>query len=266
MSAGPFAPLGIYNGPASRRQPGESVRRSLLRIAALMSLVILPATAAAVVQTDPSVTSGRAALGSHWSYPWYDEATDGIRVLDFEPPEEPAKERPLKTSFAPSSGWTDGMVVTIGAIVLGAIAFLLARAFLKAEQATVVTQSGPSREIDITRIEQLPVRIADGKTDLLAEARRLHAEQRYGEAMIYLYSHQLLELDRLHVIHLARGKTNRQYLREAARAAQIKDALAASIVAFEDVFFGHHELSRDRFETCLAGFEQLAAAEQRGSA
>ncbi|HEX3657314.1 MAG TPA: DUF4129 domain-containing protein [Pirellulales bacterium] len=240
----------------------------MLLIAAMVGLA-LPATAtSASVDADASVQSGRTALGNHWSYPWYDESTDGIRVLEFEPPKEaPEKEAsPSERSSTPSSGVTEVVVITVGAVVLGAMAFFLARAFLKAEQATAITQPGPSREIDITRIEHLPVRIADGKTDLLAEARRLSTEQRYGEAMVYLYSHQLLELDRLHVIRLTRGKTNRQYLREAARAAGVKDTLATSIVAFEDVFFGHHELSRERFETCLAGVEQLSAAAQRGSA
>jgi hypothetical protein len=264
MSIGLQAPRKFHPWRVSWPQPGEFVRKSMLLITALVSFTILPTPSAGNADADASVQAGRTALGSHWSYPWYDEATDGIRVLEFEPPDERA-EILRETPSAPSSGSTEVLVVTIGAAVLGALACLLARAFLKAEQATAILQTGPSREIDITRIEQLPVRIEDGKTDLLAEAQRLYAQQRYGEAMVYLYSHQLLELDRLHIICLTRGKTNRQYLREAARSANISDTLAASIIAFEEVFFGHHELSRDRFEACLTGFEQLAVG-QRGTA
>jgi hypothetical protein len=214
---------------------------------------------------DESVQSGRAALGSHWSYPWYDESTDGARLIPIEPEQvaKPEKAQEYPTS-APSGGSNEMVVVVIGAILLGGLAWILARAYLKAESAAVVVETRSSREIDIARIEHLPFHLAAGKTDLLAEARRLYEQQRYGEAMVYLYSHQLLELDRLHVIHLAKGKTNRQYLREIVRqsaggaaGAQVKDQFSASMVAFEDVFFGHHELERARFEACLAGVERL---------
>ena len=50
--------------------------------------------------------------------------------------------------------------------------------------------------------------------DLLAEARRHYQAGNYGAAIVYLFSFQLVQLDRRQIIQLAKGKTNRQYLRE----------------------------------------------------
>ncbi|HEX4148129.1 MAG TPA: DUF4129 domain-containing protein [Pirellulales bacterium] len=228
--------------------------------AAWLELAVIGWAAPAAEPGDASVQSGRSALGNHWSYNWYDESTDGVRLIDIETDGRPSSTREESTSTAAGGGGSlETLIVIFGALILGTLAWILARAFLKAEESGVVANAQPGREIDITRIEHLPFRIERGKTDLLAEARRLSGLQLYGEAMIYLYSHQLLELDRLHVIQLSRGKTNRQYLREAGQQARVRDQLAASMLAFEEVFFGRHELDRDRFESCLAGVEQLAA-------
>jgi hypothetical protein len=110
------------------------------------------------------------------------------------------------------------------------------------------------------RIESLPFHIARPQTNLLAEARRHYLAGDYGEAMIYLFSYKLVQLDKSHFIRLARGKTNRQYLGELRRSLPLWRILYSAMVAFEDVFFGHHPLSRERFEACwnrLDEFHQL---------
>ena len=71
----------------------------------------------------------------------------------------------------------------------------------------------------VDRVEALPFRVPRQATDLLSEARRQYEKGNYNEAIVYLFSHQLVELDRQHLIHLARGKTNRQLVRELVRAA-----------------------------------------------
>jgi hypothetical protein len=63
-----------------------------------------------------------------------------------------------------------------------------------------------------------------------------------------------VQLDRHHVIRLAKGKTNRQYLRETRTRPALAEILETTMVAFEDVFFGKHELSRQRFEECHSQF------------
>lgn len=240
--------------------------QTLLVLLALAAAVLGPKACAQAADAQASVQSGRQALGSHWSYPWYDEATDGIRSLNIEPEKTEHVERRSSThASGGESGSVDVLVMTIAAVVLSAIAILLVRAFLKTERATAIAEPQHSRAIDITRIEQLPFQLDLDVTDLLAAARKFYAAGQYGQAMVYLYSHLLLELDRRQMIVLARGKTNRQYLREAASSGEIKELLRLSMIAFEDVFFGHHALARARFEKCLIGLERLLPAERGGA-
>jgi hypothetical protein len=94
----------------------------------------------------------------------------------------------------------------------------------------------------------LPFQLKRPTGDFLSEARRLYEAGQYSEAIVYLFSYQLVALDKRHVIHLAKGKTNRQYLRETRSRESLKQILHKTMISFEDVFFGHHELSRERFE------------------
>ena len=86
------------------------------------------------------------------------------------------------------------------------------------------------------------------RSQLLAEARRLYDAGQYSEAIIYLFSHELVELDKHQVIRLSKGKTNRQYLRETRKSPLLAGLLENTMVAFEDAFFGNKQLSRDVFE------------------
>ncbi len=45
-----------------------------------------------------------------------------------------------------------------------------------------------------------------------------------------------MELDKRQFIHLDRGKTNRQYLRELGRRVDLRRLLEPTMVAFEEVF------------------------------
>ena len=110
------------------------------------------------------------------------------------------------------------------------------------------------------RIENLPFQVQRPRTDLLGEARRHYQQGNYQDAIVYLFSYQLVKLDEQHFIRLARGKTNRQYLSEIRRSRRLKSMLTQSMLACEDVFFGHYTLGRERFEACwnqLEDFHQL---------
>jgi hypothetical protein len=72
-----------------------------------------------------------------------------------------------------------------------------------------------------------------------------------------LFSYQLVALDKRHVIHLAKGKTNRQYLRETRSREPLKNLLQRTMISFEDVFFGHHDLSRERFEESWQSLDEF---------
>ncbi len=123
--------------------------------------------------------------------------------------------------------------------------------------ATVVT--------DEQRVEELPFQLDADYKDLLGRARDCYQDGDYDQAIIYLFSYELIQLDKASLIKLTRGKTNHQYLYEVQPNENLKSRLAATILAFEDVFFGNKELSRQRFEQCwqeVSIFEQLTDRQQ----
>jgi hypothetical protein len=115
--------------------------------------------------------------------------------------------------------------------------------------------AGDGSQID--RVVALPFRIQRPQGDLLSQARQYYQEGRFSEAIIYLYSHLLVQLDKVQVIRLTPGKTNRQYVRETRSRSAAGDLLELTMVAFEDVYFGSHPLSRARFEACWNRLPEL---------
>ncbi len=84
------------------------------------------------------------------------------------------------------------------------------------------------------------------------EERRNGAELRellrFDQAIILLFAHQLLLLDRVGILRLNRGKTNGKYVRETRGSdPDLARRLRATVSAFEMSYFGRHDLSRDRF-------------------
>jgi len=138
------------------------------------------------------------------------------------------------------------------AILLIALSVLLARAFVLREESVVPPEHAETltSQVEADRIENLPFQIRLPQADLLAEAQRCYERGDYGQAIIYLFSYKLLALDRHDLIRLTRGKTNRQYVAELAYQPFLQEILQRTMVAFEDVFFGHHRLDRERFEMC----------------
>lgn len=217
--------------------------------------------------SDDAIEQGRQSLRSQVEYPWYDAENDRLRrveVPEDEQAEEDADDQPTPQAAGGSAAGS-GMSVFLQVVVWIFIALLFAAvvgaliwAFLRAENqrssdSTEVVQS--SREVD--RIENLPFKIRTPQSDLLAEAQRHYEEGNFREAVIYLYSYKLVELDKHHRIRLTKGKTNRQYLREVRSQQSLAALLERTMVAFEDVFFGHHDLSRQRFERCWNDLPQF---------
>jgi hypothetical protein len=148
------------------------------------------------------------------------------------------------------------------AVIVGLFVWLivaLSRTFLGRESAAAVTsEQNMELGLEADRIEHLPFDVRRPQSDLLAESRRLYEQGEYSQAVIYYFSYLLVELDRRQVIRLTRGKTNRQYLREVRRQRQeVAGLVERTMVAFEDVFFGDHELERSRFESCWSGLEDF---------
>jgi hypothetical protein len=229
------------------------------------ALVVLAAACSARqawAEQAAGVEQAREALGRE-GFPWYDEKEDALKPVRVSEPWDLPKARKRSWSWG-ISGW-EWLMLGAFVTVLGVVIWLLIKAYLNREETLSTASSHRVRHTavdDAARIEALPFRIRRGDIDLLAEAKRLYDEGKFGEAIIYLFSYQLVEMDRRQVIRLAKGKTNRQYLRDLRRLPPLRTLIERSMVAFEEVFFGGHALDRARFEAVwqqLGQFNALVA-------
>jgi hypothetical protein len=197
----------------------------------------------------------KESLGGWNAPPWYDSAKDA---------EKPIRIRGRATSSI--DWWAIFKPIVWGAalMLIGLLVYVLIRAFM--DRWKQPAMSGPgfrgqkALRAEIGRIESLPFQLDKKPASLLEEAERLYREGNYSQAILYLFSYQLIEMDKLQVIRLTRGKTNRQYLRELKNHARLRNLMESSVVAFEHVFFGKHSLPAAAFESCwrrLSEFERL---------
>ena len=220
-----------------------------------------------------AIEAGRESLAGRGDYPWYDDESEGIRRLDVAPPEDLASHRNSTWEASVDEPAADGSLFweyfwatlkwlawSLLLVLLVLLVMALVRAFLRSESGR--GWQGDSDDLGSGRseedlIESLPFQVDRPRTDLLGEATRQYELGQYGQAIIYLFSYQLVKLDQHHAIRLARGKTNRQYLRELHSQPNLRAILERTMIAFEDVFFGHHTLERQRFESCWFALDEF---------
>lgn len=214
---------------------------------------------------DPAVAEGRDALGARFGgYNWYDRSQDASRRVDIYTPWDWSWEW-----SGPNPGGLGAALAILLKILAWVLlvalvcwlAYLLIRAYLQHEGLSATAPSSGQATLTAAHIEALPEEVRRDVSDLLGAARRHYEQGNYREAMIYLYSHELVELDRGQRIRLARGKTNRQYLRETSSLPSLAELFERAIVTFEAVFFGNYLLDRAGFEACwnqLPEVERLA--------
>jgi hypothetical protein len=210
------------------------------------------------IDTEQAVSEGARALDSWWDYPWYDDQTDGVRRIQVKA----EAQKPLQSTKTASSGtsWQlDWLGWALLALVALAILFMLLRTYWnRSRHQSGLDQAGlVGTASSVDRLEELPFLLEPTDGDLLSAARRESEQGNFDQAIVFLYSYQLLELDRREDIRLTKGKTNRQYLRELRPRPQVARLLTTSMIAFEDVFFGGHCLGRERFEECWRDALQL---------
>ena len=247
-----------------------------LSLAVLGWLLGPSGAAAAEIPSDQAVESGREALSGKTRYPWYDREADSVRRIDVAPPKTDelpdrksrwsANQNPkTKTTTTNTGGFSflgpvlQGLGLALLVALLVTIAVLIARAALSQEASGEGGGHVVETSHEVDRVENLPFQLKRPTGDFLSEARRLYEAGQFSEAIVYLFSYQLVELDKHHIIRLSKGKTNRQYLREMRHRPTLRGMLETTMIAFEEVFFGHHSLDRERFETC---WRQLEAFQQ----
>ncbi|WP_459557340.1 DUF4129 domain-containing protein [Lacunimicrobium album] len=193
----------------------------------------------------PSSSQDGVAEKALSDFPWYDAKTEKFKPLTI-----PREERTRANSSGDLSAAslllrTVMWIVIIGALVV--LAVLIWRALTDLPPAPD-SQSEPEETFRKERLELLP-EVARGVTDFLGEAQAKANAGDFNLAMIYYFAWQLLMLDSNEAIELECGKTNRQYLREAARANINSYAIfEQSMRHFEDVLYGGQTLDQHQFD------------------
>lgn len=217
-----------------------------------------------------AVILGRDALREAGNLPWYDRNADDMRSMQGLQDGSPgaghrdskwvARERQPRQANPGQTGMRSNGIsnVILNALVWGAIAIILVGliaflvwAFMRHETAQDQDDLDDwldDPRSDEQRIEDLPFEIRRPRSDLFAAAERARQQGDRRLAMIYLFSHMLVQMDRNHRIRLAKGKTNRQYLGEIVSFRRLHSIVSEAMFAFERVFFGDHDLDEEEFE------------------
>lgn len=215
-----------------------------------------------------AVEEARRALVRAGRVPWYDRQHDTLRRLAVEPAPPPARAAAPQTlpkgrPAARAHPWLGAMLQGLGlgvlAVVLGLISVALVASFLRQEQQETTVRKVIASRRDADRVASLPLALDAAPAELLAQARRLAAEGQFSEAIVYLFSYELLLLDQQQVLRLAPGKTNRQYLRETRDRPALAAILARTVQAFEAAFFGHKTIAAPTFAACWQDLEAFHA-------
>ncbi len=109
------------------------------------------------------------------------------------------------------------------------------------------------------RIEGLPAGVRVDAADPWNEAQRLRARGDYAGAIVYLFAHQLLTLDRAGRLRLVPGRTGRQLVRSVSDRS-LRSLVEPTLRLFESVYYGQRAPSVEAFESVWASALQFQAA------
>lgn len=171
------------------------------------------------------------------------------------------------------SGMTLGNVFgwLLLAVLIGLAVYLIAYALSKSEfdfasgspgRASRAAE-GPDQQT-LERMKHLPAELRRTDVNFRTEAERLMRQGDFDQAIILLFAHQLLLLDRAGMLRLNRGKTNRRYVRETRGVdRESADRLQRTVHLFERSYFGRHTITDTEFERLWRENEVLEQAIQR---
>jgi hypothetical protein len=280
--------------PAALASPSVLAERCGRCIAWWLAMTLLMAAAVAENGATPESPRQSIIAESLESTPWYDAEDKRLTPLPVQVreddsinrdsrwlprPEQLTEQRPVQTSSGSSgnSGGLFGSSLTLGhlfgwalliALVLavaGGIVYAISRAELgltdRKPDAGKSGKKGLPDKQTLERIKHLPAELRRTDVNLRSECERLMGQGLYEQAIILLLGHQLLLLDRAGVVRLSRGKTNGTYVREArSRHDQCGFWLRQTADAFEQSYFGRHEIAPEVFAELWRQNEQLEAA------
>ena len=266
---------------ASRLSSIRNHSAVMFLVAALSTGLVCFNSSIASAQQASTVTESDAALDISLKLPpatpWYDPDEGSLVPIEVKTnlpesanresrwlpkPKKVAAPKPASTPTATGTGSSSGGWTFMNAIgwlilvVIGfALIFFVLFVFSKIEPDTVTNRKAASNDamVDVDeqmleRMKHLPAEVRHSDVNLRSEAERLMNLSQFDEAIVMLFGHQLLLLDRCRVLRLARGKTNGRYVRETrGNAPEANPFFVNTVSAFEASYFGGHTPSAERF-------------------
>ncbi len=160
-----------------------------------------------------------------------------------------------------------GDLIAIGLVMLVLTALMVGLLELlrryRPVSADLRAAAGPIAPGSAQRIDGMPAGVGMDVSNPWAEAVRRRKLGDFAGAVVYLFAHQLLTLDRLNKIRLTPGKTGRQLVR-SVREKPWRDPVEPTLRLFEAVYYGHQEITADAFEgvwSLAELFERRASGE-----
>ena len=207
-------------------------------------------------------------------YPWYDPRTDDLAASTFpsRPLEEILPLAALQSQHLLARELVHWLYWLAVAALFALLAYLSYRFWKAAERGRQTGEEGGKRDEEdaeaaqARRTEALLAPVARSRSDLLAEARRNYNEGRYNEAIIYLFSHELVEARQTPPGPHDEGKNEPRVPRRPRARLALRRLLEQTMVAFEDVFFGNYAIDRTRFESCWSRLDEFDALAAEGAA
>ena len=211
------------------------------------------------VSTAPSLEEGRAAAS---------------KVRDKLPRAQERTQPKKRTATGPAGPRNAGgnvgfgtlawLIVGVSLLCLLAVFFWLTylRGELETERSTAGKDDG---SISPNRVEQLPFDLDMKNLDFRGRAKLASDKGDFRTAIVFLFSHALLYLDKNQLLHLRRGKTNRQYLSELVDSTPAANSFEHVMLVFERAFFGNREVKPAEFERCWAEVNLLEQPKQDAS-
>ncbi len=255
----------------------------------LMMLVVLPGLQSQSTAPELPPNSGAQSAGPEaaagpvrealrqGAYPWYDSDADRVRpiwaprlswvkwLLDKVESMGKAIDRFFRgmgRGRMPSVGLGGEYLGTLllATVLIAFFVFLLVL-WMRKEPFAAGLPAARSSPGTAHLLAQLPAEMMPGFDDPWAEAQLRRSAGDYAGAVIYLFAHQLLSLDRAGLIRLAPGWTGRHYVRRL-RDPVLVDSLGATLLLFEEIYYGHRRPSAGAFERVWSRAEAFEARRQ----
>ena len=248
-----------------------------LRIGIVTWVALLSPAVSSTMAIASGIENASPADGALGDSVWYDADREAVVPVHARPivddslnrdsrwlPQAQRVQQPPTPSNAGGAGaglFGSGLTISnlLGWLLLIAILAAAVGIFAYALSKTEVNINGNGKyrsgqlsnlpdEQTIERMKHLPAELRRTDVNLRFEAERLMNEGQYDQAIILLFGHQLLLLDRIGMLRLNRGKTNRKYVREtAAVKADAARRLQGTVTAFERSYFGRHVITQREF-------------------